>query len=574
MEPDFAGYATVHSVQCSDGRVIGPNAFDHMDGQKVPLVWEHQRNSPSNILGHAILEKRQKGIYAKCFVNNNEMGIATKTMIEHGDVDSLSIHANKLKQAGNQVLHGDIKEVSVVVSGANPGAYIDFVSMDQTGDTDGAGEAIIYNESTLELSHSEEDGEGESAMPDSEQDKTVGDIISSMTEEQKNVLYYLVGQAAEESGDDAEDNELDQSDNGGKMARNVFEGTDEASGSVLSHSDIVAIFDNAKKCGSFKEAFLQHAETYGIDEIETLFPDAKLINNVPDFISRRMEWVQSVLGGANHTPFARVRSIHADITAAEARAKGYDKKAAKKTEEVIKLLKRETNPTTFYKKQKLDRDDIIDITDFDVVSWLWAEMRVMLDEELARAILIGDGRTALDPDKINEEKIRPILTDDVLYAPKVDVTGGAADPTLVTVADYVDAIIRAKKLYKDRGAPTMFATVDFVTDMLLLKDSVGRRLYRNKEELASELNVSRIVEVEVMEGSIRTDVSSGKQFDTLAIIVNLDDYNVGTNRGGEISRFDDFDIDYNQYKYLLEGRCSGALVTPFSALVIEKPHVP
>lgn len=558
MKYDFSGYATKNDLKCTDGRIIRKDAFKHQDGEVVPLVWQHLHNDPTNVLGHALLENVSDGVIAHCLFNNSEKAKQARELVRHGDVKSLSIFANQLQQRGSDVLHGSIKEVSLVLAGANPGATITNLTIEHADGsyTDSEDEAFIttMNPITIDdVTHAAEGGSG----------KTIGDIFDTLNEEQKNVVYAMLAMAAGES------DSMKQSDEGGtSMKYNIFDGDGkkEDGKNVLSHSQIQEIFADAQKCGSLKESFLSHVQNYGIENIDILFPDAKKVRNEPDLISRDMGWVRGVLNGTHHVPFSRIKSTAADITADEARAKGYIKGKLKK-EEVIKLLKRVTTPTTIYKKQKLDRDDILDITDLNVVSWLKSEMRLMLDEELARAILVGDGREPDDDDKINEENIRPIFNDDDLYAHHVDV--GAE----TTTEDKIDMIIRAKKHYKGSGSPAYYTTTDEVTDMLLLKDKLGRRLFASRTELAATLGVSEIIEVPVMEGVVRTDSSENK-FDLLGIMVNLKDYTVGADKGGQVSMFDDFDIDYNQYKYLMETRCSACLTKPKSAVVIEKKQNP
>lgn len=572
---DFSGYATKIDLKCSDGRIIRKDAFKHHDGQTVPLVWQHVHNDPSNVLGHAVLENREDGVYAYCKFNDTDAGKNTKKLVEHGDISALSIHANQLKQKGNDVLHGMIREVSLVLAGANPGALIDNLSIqhgDGTYETDDT-EAIIYTGEKLSLTELDHAAGS---------DKTVKDVFDTLNEEQKEVVYAMIAHALENGDDsmsqgaeDVEDLEetkgdkknIEHSDKGGKiMKKNVFDKKDEVEEKkTLTHSQIQTIFSDAQKCGSLKEAMLSHIQTYGIENIDYLFPDAKTVTPTPDFISRDMGWVPGVIGGTTHTPFSRIKSTAADITADEARALGYVKGSLKK-EEVISLLKRITTPTTVYKKQKLDRDDIVDITDLDVVSWLKAEMRMMLDEELARAVLVGDGRDVESEDKINEENIRPIYKDEDMYSHKVAL---ASD---LTVDEMIDEIIRARVNYKGSGNPAFYTTPTMLTNMLLVKDQMGRRLYNTESELASALRVSKIVEVPVMEGQSRED-DNQDLLDLVGIIVNLKDYVMGADKGGSINMFDDFDIDYNQYKYLIETRCSGALIHPKSALVIEKEQV-
>lgn len=570
MKFDFSGYATKNDLKCADGRTIRHNAFKENDGQTVPLVWQHIHNDPGNVLGHAVLENRDDGVYAFCKFNDTPAGQNTKLLVQHGDVTSLSIYANKLVQKGQDVIHGAIREVSLVLSGANPGALIDNLSIAHSdgGYTDVDDEAIIYT--GLPISEEELEHEDKEEKKDMSQNgsKTVQDVFDSMSEEQKNVVYAMLAQATEdvEHGYYDEEDELEHDNLGGgyNMKRNVFDNDqNNEGGAVLSHSQIKSIFEDAQKTGSLKESMLAHAQTYGIEDIDILFPDAKTLTPTPDFISRRMGWVPGVINGTHHSPFSRIKSVHADITADEARAKGYVK-ASLKTEEVFGLIQRVTTPTTIYKKQKLDRDDIIDITDLDVVAWLKMEMRMMLDEELAKAVLIGDGREPGSPDKIKEEHIRPIYKDADMYAHKVTLENK------VDTDDIVEAIIRSRKHYKGSGNPVLYTTTDLLTDMLLSKDQMGRRLYSTEAELASALRVSSIVEVEVMDGVSRADDDESVDLDLLGIIVNLKDYNMGADKGGQVSMFDDFDIDYNQYKYLIETRCSGALTKPKSAIVIER----
>ena len=570
MKFDFSGYATKNDLKCADGRTIRHNAFKENDGHTVPLVWQHIHNDPGNVLGHAVLENRDDGVYTFCKFNETPAGQNAKLLVQHGDITSLSIYANKLVQKGQDVIHGAIREVSLVLSGANPGALIDNLSISHSdgGYTDVDDEAIIYTGlpiSEEELEHKDKEEKKDMSQNGS---KTVQEVFDTLNEEQKNVVYAMLAQVTEdvEHGYYDEEDELEHDNLGGgyNMKRNVFDNDqNNEGGAVLNHSQIKAIFEDAQKTGSLKESMLAHAQTYGIEDIDILFPDAKTLTPTPDFISRRMGWVPGVINGTHHSPFSRIKSVHADITADEARAKGYVK-ASLKTEEVFGLIQRVTTPTTIYKKQKLDRDDIIDITDLDVVAWLKMEMRMMLDEELARAVLIGDGRDAGSPDKIKEEHIRPIYKDADMYAHKVTLDNE------VDTDDIVEAIIRSRKHYKGSGNPVLYTTTDLLTDMLLSKDQMGRRLYSTEAELASTLRVSSIVEVEVMDGVTREDDEELVDLDLLGIIVNLKDYNMGADKGGQVSMFDDFDIDYNQYKYLIETRCSGALTKPKSAIVIER----
>lgn len=552
---DFGGWATKNNLKCSDGRVIIRDAFKHNDGNTVPLVWNHQHNDPLNILGHAVLENRQEGVYAYCTFNNTDAGQNAKQLVEHGDVSALSIYANKLQQQGSNVIHGEIREVSLVLAGANPGAFID--SIIRHGEESDE-EAVVYTGEYLELAHADNEEKEEPEKEEKQKDKTVQDVFNTLNEEQKNVVYALVGQALESK------DQNDKKDNEGEpnMKHNVFDKETENKETTLSHSEMQAIIADAKRYGSMKDSALAH----GIDNIDFLFPDARTINNTPDFIQRDMGWVKKVMGAIHHTPFSRIKSMHADITEDEARARGYIKGKLKK-EEVFSLMKRTTDPTTVYKKQKMDRDDVIDITDFDVIAWLKAEMRMMLDEEIARAILVGDGRLQSSDDKISEEKIRPIWKDADLYTVKhLIATQDGADSDKKARA-FIKAAIKSRKNYKGSGNPKMFTTEDIVTDCLLLEDTTGRRIYNSVSDLATALRVSEIVTVPVMEGLKRNGAS--QKVELLGIIVNLSDYNVGADKGGAINMFDDFDIDYNQQKYLIETRCSGALVKPFSAVAIE-----
>lgn len=575
MKYDFSGWATKNNIKCSDGRTILRDAFKHNDGQTVPLVWNHQHNESANVLGHAVLENREEGVYAYCTFNDTEAGKNAKLLVEHGDVTALSIYANQLKQNGSNVMHGTIREVSLVLAGANPGAFIDSVIRHGEFCED---EAVIYTGENLSLEHADqkpsdkedkagEDNKGDGKVEGKDQ-KTIKDVVDSMSEEQKNVLYALVGQALE--GKDMAQSAIEENNNiedGGEqeMKHNVFEGRETDNKNVLSHDAMETIFKDAKRYGSLKESFLAHAETYGIKDIEWLFPDAKNVNMPPDFIKRDDSYVQKVMRGVHHVPFSRIKSMHADITADQARAKGYIKGKLKK-EEVFTLLKRTTVPTTIYKKQKLDRDDVIDITDFDVVAWLKMEMRMMLDEEIARAILVGDGRLSSDDDKINEMCIRPIATDADLYCVKAKVSVGAAATEDEIAKAFIRTVIKSRKEYKGSGSPTLFTTEDILTNCLLLEDKNGRIIYDTVEKLATALRVKEIVTVEVMEGAKTTVESVEKPL--MALMVNLVDYYVGADKGGAVNMFDDFDIDYNQQKYLMETRCSGALVKPYSAIAV------
>ena len=564
---DFSGWATRNNLKCSDGRTIRKDAFKDNNGQKVPLVWNHQHNEPFNVLGHALLENREEGVYAYCAFNDTEAGQNAKRLVEHGDVSALSIYANQLKQHGGDVIHGSIREVSLVLAGANPGAFIDSIICHGEESEE---EAIIYTGEDIYLSHADnEEMKEEKPMEDTKkvENKTVKDVFDTLTEEQKTVVYALIGQALEDAGKTDENDEYDDEEDN-NMKHNVFDQDEMMQGNVLSHSDMEEIFSDAKRTGSLKESFLAHAEgTYGIDAIDTLFPEPKSMNTPPDFIKRDTNWVAGVINGVHHTPFSRIKSMFANITEDEARAKGYIKGKLKK-EEVFTLLKRTTTPTTIYKKQKLDRDDIIDITDFDVVAWIKSEMRMMLDEEIARAILVGDGRLTSDDDHINEANIRPIWKDDDLYTIKTKITVGASATDDDKAKAVIKAAVKSRKNYKGSGNPVLYTTEDFLTNCLLLEDTQGYRLYKSEQDVATAMRVSRIVTVPVMENLTRTD-SESKERTLVGIIVNLNDYNVGADKGGAVNMFDDFDIDYNQQKYLMETRCSGALIKPYSAIALE-----
>ncbi len=573
---DFSGWATRNDLKCSDGRIIRKDAFKSNDGQKVPLVWNHQHSDPNEVLGHAVLENRDEGVYAYCKFNDTESGRTAKLLVQHGDVNALSIYANQLKQQGPNVMHGNIRELSLVLAGANPGAFIEsIIKHGEESDEEG----IIYTGENITLSHSEpaeepkkseeeelkhtddkkEDTKVAEEPKKNEGEETVADVFNTLNEKQKTVVYAMIGQALEDNNNSEGGDE--------EMKHNVFDKDTENQENVLSHDAMETIIADGKRYGSLKESFLAHAEEYGIKEIETLFPEPKSLNNPPEFIKREMGWVQKVMSGVHHTPFSRIKSSFADITEDDARAKGYIKGKLKK-EEVFSLLKRTTTPTTIYKKQKLDRDDVIDITDFDVVAWLKSEMRMMLDEEIARAILVGDGRLASSDDKINESNIRPIWKDEDLYNIKATIEVDAAATPDQKAKAAIRAIIKSRKNYKGSGNPALYTTEDFLTDCLLLEDMNGRVIYDTEEKLRTALRVSSIITVPVMEGLTRKD-DEGNDLDLLGIIVNLNDYNVGADKGGAINMFDDFDIDYNQQKYLIETRCSGALIKPFSAISIE-----
>ena len=559
---DFSGWATKNDILCSDGRTIRKDAFKDNDGKTVPLVWNHSHNDPNNVLGHCVLENRDEGVYTYGTFNDTEQGKNAKSLVEHGDVTALSIWANKLKQNRGDVLHGDIKEVSLVLAGANIGACID--SVIKHGE-ESEEEAVIYSGEDIVLAHADtttksENKEEDKSMADTKE-KTVKDVFDTLTEEQKNVVYALIGQALESNSDD-DNMEHSESEGGNEMKHNVFDQDEMNGNDTLSHAEMEAIIADGKRFGSMKESFLAHAEEYGIKSIDYLFPEPKTLNNPPEFIKRDMGWVSKVMGTVHHTPFSRIKSMFADITEDEARAKGYIKGKLKK-EEVFSLLKRTTTPTTVYKKQKMDRDDVVDITDFDVIAWLKSEMRMMLDEEIARAILIGDGRLSSSDDKINETNIRPVVSDDDLYTIKSKVTVAANATGADKAKAFIDQVIRSRKEYKGSGNPTLFTTEDMVTECLLLEDKIGHKLYKTEAELATTMRVKEIVTVEVMEG-----LKDKNSKEVAGIIVNLADYNVGADKGGSVNMFDDFDIDYNQQKYLIETRCSGALVKPYSAITL------
>ena len=613
---DFKGWATRNNVRCKDGRTIKPNAFAECDGKQVPIVWNHRHDDIGNVLGHGILENRPEGVRVYGYLNDSEAGKNARIRIKNGDINALSIYAYGLNETpSKEVMHGTIGEVSLVLAGCNPGAFIDsdmehsvYFDSDLAHSISGADdEAVIYTDDDLELFHAddekkseekaeepkkEEPKKEEKAVAEEEKktsdEKTLKDVIDTMNEEQKNAMYAMVGLALEEAkgGKSADD------EGGEEMKHNAFDAENEAQGTTLSHSDMERIFKDAKSCGSLKQAVedfcgedgvLAHSidttgmvgpsqstasQTYGFRDPDMLFPEYKALSNTPEWISRNMEWVSRVLSGVRHTPFSRVKTQFADITEDAARARGYIKGNEKK-DEVFTLLKRTTDPQTIYKKQKLDRDDIIDITDFDVVAWIKAEMRVMLNEEIARAILIGDGRLSSSDDKIKEDHIRPIAKDVPLFniTTKVQVAAAATEAQIAKAT--IDAIIRARKNYKGSGNPTFFTTADVVTEMLLMEDTLGHKLYKTTQELATALRVKEIVEVEVLEGQTITS-GDDANLPLIGVIVNLNDYVVGTNKGGEVNLFDDFDIDYNQQKYLLETRISGALVKPFSAMTFLK----
>ena len=573
---DFSGWATRNDLKCADGRTIRRDAFKHNDGDVVPLVWNHQHDDPFNCLGQATLENKPEGVYAYCSFNNSESGKQARELVMHGDVKALSIYANHLSQnkRTGDVFHGDIKEVSLVLAGANPGALIEDI-IQHSDDDDGDEQAIIYAGGAfdLEIRHSDIPKE-EPMNPDeklihadpepaeeNDTEETIGDILSTLNEKQMNAVYAIVGQALEDGG--ATDDEYDE-EGDTEVKHNIFDNDPADQSNVLQHADMEAILADGKRYGSLRESALAH----GIDGIDTLFPEPKNLNTPPDWITRKMDWVSKVMSGVHHTPFSRIKSMYADLTADEARAKGYIKGKLKK-EQVFTLLKRTTTPTTIYKKQKLDRDDVIDITDFDVVAWLKTEMRFMLDEEIARAILVGDGRDGSSDDKINEMNIRPIWTDSDLYTIKATVTkkAGATEDDMAKA--FIRTAIKSRKDYRGSGEPVLFTTEDMITNCLLLEDTTGRVIYDSIDKLRTVLRVREIVTVPIMEGLTRTDADDSKVHSLMGIIVNLNDYNVGADKGGAVNMFDDFDIDYNAQKYLIETRCSGAMIKPYAAIAIE-----
>lgn len=634
-KPDFSGWATKNNLECGDGRIICRDAFAVQDGARVPLVWNHEHNDPANVLGHAILHNRDEGVWADCYFNDGEKATQAKDAVKHGDVNSLSIWANKLKQDGRRVLHGMIREVSLVLAGANPGALIESVAAHGYSLLDDEEEGILYTGETFELHHADEEKPAPKASPaksesDDDSDETVQDVLDTLTPKQKRVVNAVIGMALESAAGGSDSDDEDNSDEeGDNMSHNAFENNDgrqDAQESVfLTHSDLDEIMRSAKSCGSLRESWnrfvadrdepimmhggvpvvyddndmLVHAGiptvpttgmtlpdvsgsapdkgsyntwplNYGFQNPSMFYPEARsLTSGPPEFIGRDTAWVQQVMGKVKHTPFSRVKSMYANITEDEARARGYAKKGSQKMYEVFSTLKRVTNPTTIYKMQKLDRDDIVDITDFDVVAWIRGEMRTMLNEEIARAVLLGDGRTPGTEGKISEECIRPVVKDVDLFNTKVKLTfAGSATPAQKAEA-VIDGIIRAHKNYRGSGNPTLFTTDDWLTEMLLLKDNIGHRLYKTEAELATALRVANIVTVEVMEADeYKKKFNDEQGTELIGVIVNLADYNIGQDPKGGISMFDDFDIDFNQYKYLIETRMSGALVKPFSAVTI------
>lgn len=566
---DFSGYATKYGLLCSDGRTIQKDAFKHSDGQRIPLVWQHLHNDPANILGHAILEHREDGVYAYGYFNESPSGKQGKAVVEHGDVTSMSIYANKLVEKSNLVHKGNIRELSLVLSGANPGAVIEHITFAHGDGSEGESEDEAIVSMLLPLDPKKVEEEIAHANPPAKE-KTVADVVEGMDEDEKKVMYALIAQAMS-SGSDM----MSQSNEEGEsfMKRNVFEKEED---NVLTHEQLKEfagkVFADLPKYGTFKEAFLAHAGTYGIGSdranLGLLFPDARAIDTEPGFDTRRMSWVSGWMSGTRHSPFSRIKKLWGDLTADAARAKGYIT-GAQKVEQVFPILKRTTSPTTIYKKQKLDRDDIIDITDFDVVAWMWREMRFMLDEEVARAALVGDGRVfGVDADAINPANIRPIYGDDPLFVHYLTLTAATTD-----WLDIMDAIQVARVNYKGTGTPNFYTTNAVLTGMLLVRDTTNRRMFRTLADVAAELRVAEIIEVEVLEGVTRSAGAPATTRDLLGIMVNPRDYTYGADKGGNVSTFDDFDIDYNQQKYLIETRLSGSLLDPRSALVVERQQV-
>lgn len=554
---DFSGWATRNDLHCSDGRTIRKDAFKDCDGKIVPIFWNHQHDSVDNVLGHGMLENRDEGVYFYGAFNEDEEGQKAKKRVQHGDIRSLSIMANQLKQVGGDVIHGVIREVSLVPAGANPGAFIDIVM--SHGEEVGDAMILGYDEAiSLHFYHADDE---EEKKDEKDSEETLEDVINSMTEKQRNTMFGLIGKALEEKDEKLEEGDPD-------MKKNIFDRTnDQNTSGVLMHSDgtlvtvdeVATIFKDAKRLGSLRDAVLEH----GIDQIDYLFPDDRTLTTQPTFIQRDMGWVSDIMGSVHHTPFARVKSVFADITEDDARAKGYIKGKMKK-EEFFSLIKRRTEPTTVYKKQKMDRDDMIDITDFDVATWLKTEMRTMLNEELARAYLIGDGRPASSDDHINDQNIRPVAFDDDLFTIHADIEVSSSATDDDKAKALIRGVIKNRKLYRGSGNPVMYTTEDALTDMLLLEDTLGHALYADEAALARKMRVRKIVTVPVMEGV------TGKNGNPLvAVVVNMGDYNVGADRGGAVNMFDDFDIDYNQQKYLIETRCSGALTVPYSAMAFE-----
>lgn len=598
---DCEGYVTRYGVKCTDGVTISQGAFADQNGARVPVVWMHIHDDVEAVLGHADLEARDDGVYGKISFNGTEAGIAAKELVSHGDVSAFSIHANRLtrNKFTNVVSHGNIKEVSLVLAGANPKAYIEKLNLTHSDDGDGDDDfddANIFTAGGITLAHADEEKKEDPEVKDEDlkhedqkkeensegNEKTVKDVLDTLNEEQQAAVAYIIGKALEEKGGSVEHNDDNDEEDNPDMKHNVFD-PENAAAPTLSHDDMQKILKDAKRLGSLKQAVLEHCEAggddaealqdviqhadgdYGVTNVGYLFPDARKMTNEPIFIQRDQTWVSQVMSKVHRTPFSRIKSIFADITEDEARAKGYIKGKLKK-EEVFSLLKRTTTPTTIYKKQKMDRDDQLDITDFNVVAWLKSEMRMMLNEELARAILIGDGRLASSDDKINEQNIRPVWTDSELFTVKYPVTAGTSDAE--HAKNFIKAVVKSRKLYKGSGNPDLYTTEDMLTEMLMLEDTTGRVIYDTVEKLRTALRVNSIVTIESMVGLTRSD-DTGKTQALDALLVNLNDYNVGADKGGEVNMFDDFDIDYNQYKYLMETRCSGALTRPYAAIAFE-----
>lgn len=580
MKYDFSGYATKNNVTCSDGRTILENAFIENDGQDVPLVWQHGHTDPENVLGHAKLENRKDGVYAYCELNNSDAGNHARELVRHGDINALSIYANRLSQKGRDVIHGNIVEVSLVLSGANPGALIDNVALEHSDGSveDDLSEAIIYTDAELEHANKEQassdasDGDDETDADD----ETLAEVLDSMSEKQKTAMYAVISQlvdADDEGETEDEKSEAEHSDDTNDKENtlahtNVFEGTaSDTESNTLSHSQIEAIFADARRPGmTLASSFMAHAKDYGIKDPSVLFPDAVSVDREPQRVTRRNEWVDVVLNGCEHSPFSRVKTKWSDLTSNTLRAKGYIT-ATRKEDVVYEIATRVTTPTTVYSRTKMDRDDIIDITDFSVVDWIKRNLRASLDEELARAILVGDGRQAADPYKVKTENIRPIWTDDELFSHKVKV--GYKDNPTDQAYEFIDTARRSRKFFRGSGTPTLFTTNSVVCFLLEMKDTQKHYIYETKEALARILNVAQIVEVEQMEG-LQTDVAGGKKADLWGIVTNLSDYTIGADKGGEVTYFENFDIDFNQHKYLYETRASGALTKFKSALVLER----
>lgn len=585
---DFEGWATKNDLKCSDGLTIRKDAFAVQDGKTVPLVWNHQHNKVADVLGHAVLENRNEGVYARCSFNNTSSGRDAKEAVEHGDVTALSIWANNLQRVGDDILHGVIREVSLVLAGANPGAFIESVLAHNEPMGEDEDEGIFYNNDSIIICHAEPERKEEDDKKDDEEGKTVQQVLDEMTDEQKAAVGIIIDQVVKDAKGDSGEEDTPKEKEEKEMKHNMFEGR-SSNVQVISHSDMEKIIADAKKLGTLKDAVnaniedgvLAHSidttgmetatgsQTYGFNDPSMLFPDYKSMSNTPEWIKRNTDWVVKLMSKVHHTPFSRIKSLYANITEDEARARGYIKGKRKK-EEVFTTLKRTTTPQTVYKKQKLDRDDVIDITDFDVIAWIRAEMRIMLDEEIARAILIGDGRPADSDDKIHEENIRPVVKDVPLFNTIIKVTVPADADEATIAKETIKAMIRGRKYFKGSGKPDFWTTEDVTTEMLLLEDQIGHSIYKTEAELATKLRVNEIIPVEPMEGQTITitENSTTKQYPIIGVVVNMADYNVGADKGGEVNMFDDFDINFNQQLYLIETRISGALIKPFSALTV------